>query len=88
MTRLGKSKDFLCEGEQMLLIFAVKTRKKVRKWTLKELVNGNINPNQPVFSFLPNVITQCVVYCGSQYLGVETPFWISAKQHILIVSFS
>lgn len=45
----------------MLLIFAVKTRKKVRKWTLKELMKGNVNSNQPVFSFLCNVITLHIV---------------------------
>lgn len=61
MIRLEKSKDLLSEGGQMLLIFAVKTRKKVRKWSLKELMNGNINIYQPVFSFLPNVITFCIV---------------------------
>lgn len=71
----------------MLLIFAVKTRKKVRKLTLRELMNGNINPNQPVFSFLPSVVALCIVLCRSQYLGVETPFWISAKWHILIMLF-
>lgn len=45
----------------MLLIFAVETRKIVRKLTSRGLMNEIINPNQPVFSFLPNVITLCVV---------------------------